>query len=163
MVREQSFAPVADGRTRLLILGSLPGAKSLAEGQYYANPRNAFWALMGEVIDVDLSTLPYPQRLETLLAHGVGLWDVIADAERKGSLDSAIRAPRPHDLAVQASLLPALSALAFNGGTAAKIGLRQLGAGSRRYWTLTLLSSSGACAVRAGVKRADWMRLKEHL
>lgn len=163
MIRERAFPPVVDANTRLLILGSLPGRQSLDARQYYANPGNGFWALVGAVIGVDLRTLPYPERLEALLAHQVGLWDTIAEAARRGSLDSAIRDPQPRDLAAMTATLPALTTIAFNGVKAAQIGLKQLGAAAERYRMLTLLSSSGACAVRAEVKRADWMRLRESL
>ena len=90
-----NFPPVVDAGTRLLILGSLPGDASLKAAQYYAHPRNGFWPLIGGVVGEDLVALPYDQRLTRLLAHGVGLWDVIASAERAGSLDAAIRSPEP--------------------------------------------------------------------
>src|SRR3546814_883544 len=86
--RAHAFPPVADARTRVLILGSLPGRASLAAGEYYANPGNGFWRLLGAAVGTELAALPYAARLEALLAHGVGLWDVIAHAERAGSLDS---------------------------------------------------------------------------
>jgi hypoxanthine-DNA glycosylase len=161
--RKAAFGLVADANTRLLVLGSLPGVQSLERQQYYAHPGNGFWTLMGLVTDTDLRTLPYAERLETLRAHRIGLWDVIADATRAGSLDSAIRDPRLRDLATVAATLPALKAIAFNGGTAAKLGLRQLGAEAARYEIVTLLSSSGACAVKAEVKRTDWLRLRAAL
>ncbi|WP_136163662.1 DNA-deoxyinosine glycosylase [Sphingomonas flavalba] len=163
MTREQAFPPVVDERTRLLILGSLPGRRSLDARQYYANPGNRFWALVGMVIAVDLRALAYPARLDVLRAHRIGLWDVIAAAERQGSLDSAIRNPELRDLAAMAATLPGLTTIAFNGVKAASTGLRQLGAAAARYRTLTLLSSSGACAVRAEVKQADWLRLRDCL
>lgn len=158
--RKQSFALIADARTRLLILGSLPGQRSLELQQYYANPGNGFWRLLGTVIGTDLIALPYDQRLATLRIHGIGLWDVVADARRQGSLDSAIRDPSLRDLATVAAGLPGLRAIAFNGQTAARLGLRQLGAAATGYEIVTLLSSSGACAVKAEVKQADWMRLR---
>jgi hypothetical protein len=52
---------------------------------------NKFWLLMSEVIGIALVPLAYEARLQTLLTHGVGLWDVVAEAHRPGSLDSAIR------------------------------------------------------------------------
>lgn len=158
--RDHAFPPVADARTRLLVLGSLPGRASLAAQEYYANPGNGFWRLMGAVTGVNLPALPYAARLEALLARGIGLWDVIAHAQRSGSLDSAIRDPAARDLAAMADALPALETIAFNGRTAERIGLRQLGEDAARWRVLTLLSSSGACAVRAAVKQADWMRLR---
>lgn len=158
--RKQSFALIADAHTRLLILGSLPGQRSLELQQYYANPGNGFWRLLGPAIGEDLVVQPYEQRLATLLTRGVGLWDVVADAQRRGSLDSAIRDPNLRDLAAVAAGLPGLRAIAFNGQTATRFGLRQLGAAADRYEIITLLSSSGACAVKAEIKQADWMRLR---
>lgn len=124
--RSVGFAPVADARTRVLILGSLPGDASLKAAQYYAHPQNGFWRLVGAVIQLDLASLPYETRLERLLAAGVGLWDVIASAERRGSLDAAIRNPQGADLAALVDRLPLLDAIAFNGGTAARLGRRAL-------------------------------------
>ncbi|MEO8723849.1 MAG: DNA-deoxyinosine glycosylase [Sphingobium sp.] len=157
------FAPVVDGATRLLILGSLPGECSLAAGQYYANPGNDFWRLVGAVVGVDLVALGYEDRLRAIQVHGIGLWDVIAQAERVGSLDSAIRNERHSALGALVDTLPALVAIAFNGQKAAKVGLRQLGEDAQRFRIFTLLSSSGACAVMKAVKWADWMRLGDVL
>ncbi len=92
-----AFAPVVDAETRLLILGSLPGDASLKAAQYYAHPRNGFWPLIGGVLGEGLAALPYDERLQRLKARGVGLWDVIASAERSGSLDAAIRSPEAAD------------------------------------------------------------------
>jgi hypoxanthine-DNA glycosylase len=78
----------------LLVLGSLPGEESLAQGRYYAHPRNHFWTLIGAVIGRDLVALGYEARLAALLEAGVGLWDVVASATRRGSLDGAIRVLR---------------------------------------------------------------------
>lgn len=85
----RGFPPVADPRARVLVLGSLPGRKSLEMQQYYAQPYNAFWRIMGELVGAGLD-LPYRSRLERLRAHGIALWDVLAAGEREGSLDSAI-------------------------------------------------------------------------
>ncbi|MBW8880774.1 MAG: DNA-deoxyinosine glycosylase, partial [Asticcacaulis sp.] len=88
---KQSFPPVVDAHVRVLILGSLPGEVSLRQQQYYAHPTNHFWRLTGTVIGADLVHLPYDMRLKTLLQHRVGLWDVIREARRAGSLDGNIR------------------------------------------------------------------------
>ena len=79
---KRSFPPVVDDRTRVLVLGSLPGEESLARRQYYGNPRNHFWRLMSAVIGVELVPLDYEARLETLLEAGVGLWDTVGAAAR---------------------------------------------------------------------------------
>ena len=75
MARKSSFPPVIAPDTRVLVLGSLPGERSLAAGRYYAHPQNRFWHLIGKVIDVALEPLDYEQRLAALLAANVGLWD----------------------------------------------------------------------------------------
>lgn len=126
MSLKRAFDPVVDPNTRLLILGSLPGDASLKAGQYYGHPQNGFWHLVGGVIGVDLVALPYAERLEALKTAGVGLWDVIASAERSGSLDTAIRNAEAADLNRLVDSLPAIRAIAFNGGTAARLGRRSL-------------------------------------
>lgn len=126
MPPKRAFDPVVDASTRLLILGSLPGDASLKAGQYYGHPQNGFWRLVGGVIGIDLVTLPYPDRLAALKAAGVGLWDVIASATRPGSLDTAIRDVEAADLNRLIETLPRLRAVAFNGGTAARLGRRSL-------------------------------------
>ncbi|WP_434627235.1 DNA-deoxyinosine glycosylase [Chromobacterium sp. CV08] len=162
-VSKRCFLPVADERTRLLILGSLPGDASLAAGQYYAHPRNRFWELLGQAIGVELRALDYPRRLEALLARGVGLWDVIAEAERKGSLDAAIRNQTGNALAELAASLPALRAVAFNGGTAARIGRRQLKAVADRLQLIDLPSSSPAHTLALADKQRVWSSLGDAL
>jgi hypoxanthine-DNA glycosylase len=83
------FPPIVGVRPRVLVLGSLPGRKSLEMGQYYAQPQNGFWRIMGAIFGAGPS-LPYPARLERLIASRVAVWDVLAAGEREGSLDSAI-------------------------------------------------------------------------
>ena len=151
--RRIGFAPVVDADTRLLILGSLPGNASIKAAQYYAHPRNGFWRLVGGVLREDLPSLPYLERLERLKRRGVGLWDVIASAERSGSLDAAIRTPEAVDLRGLIHSLPQLTAVAFNGGLAAKLGRRML-------WgldeiTLIDLPSSSPAHTRSLVEKAS--------
>ena len=118
--RLQGLPPVIGRRTRLVLLGSFPGAASLAAGQYYAHPRNQFWPLLSALLGEDLVALGYAQRLQRLRAHGLGLWDVIAECEREGSLDSAIRELRYNDLASLRRRAPQIQAVAHNGGESAR-------------------------------------------
>lgn len=160
-MRKAGFPPVVDASTRVLILGSLPGEASLAAQQYYGNPRNAFWRLMEGVLGAALAPLDYEARLAALLAHGVGLWDVIAEAERPGSLDAAIRDPAANDLLSLIETLPALRVVAFNGGTAAKLGGKLIG---ERAATIALPSSSPAHAARTFEQKAQvWSQLRSWL
>ena len=118
--RLQGLAPVIGRATRLVLLGSFPGAASLAAGQYYAHPRNQFWPLLSALLGEDLATLGYRERLARLRARGLGLWDVIAECEREGSLDSRIRQARYNDLASLRRRAPQLVAVAHNGGKSAR-------------------------------------------
>lgn len=161
--RKHSFAPVVDAEVRLLVLGSLPGERSLAEGRYYAHPQNQFWMLMSAVIGRDLPALPYPARLEALLAANVGLWDVVASATRKGSTDAAMRDVEGHDIAALAAELPRLEAIAFNGGTALRHGLRQLGPAADGYAIVPLPSSSPLHTIGLAAKRPAWEALRAYL
>ena len=153
MTRHASFAPIVDAGTRVLILGSLPGAASLAAGRYYVHPQNQFWRLVGRAIGVDLATLDYDKRLIALREAGIGLWDVVASAIRAGSLDGAIRDVERHDLAALVATLPAVRLVAFNGAKAAAIGARRLDPATPR---VTLPSSSPAHTLAIPAKVAAW-------
>ena len=160
--RKRCFDPVVDARTRLLILGSLPGEQSLVHNEYYANRQNRFWILMSAVIDIDLRCLDYQTRLQTLVANGVGLWDVVAEAARAGSLDSNIRDRSDNDLLALIGRLPELATIAFNGGTAARLGLKVLGTHASRYRIVQLPSSSPAYTLPYAEKLLQWQALRPH-
>jgi hypoxanthine-DNA glycosylase len=162
--RKTAFPPSVDAQTRLLILGSLPGDASIRQGEYYAHRGNAFWHLIGDVLGEDLRGAPYAMRLKRLRARGVGLWDVIESAERPGSLDSGIRGAELRDLGAFIARLPTLSAIAFNGKTAALHGRRQLGEQQQGLVLIDLPSSSGAYAsLSREAKREAWSSLRKHL
>lgn len=163
MTRKSNFAPVVSPNTRILILGSLPGEASLAAQRYYAHPQNRFWHLVGAVIGHEvLPELGYAARLAALRAADIGLWDTVASAQRSGSLDTAIRHAAPAPLAEFVAALRDLRVVAFNGGTAARIGRRQLAA-----TPLTLIdlpsSSPAYAAMPLAEKRARWLVLKDFL
>lgn len=154
MTRKSSFAPVVAPETRVLVLGSLPGERSLAEGRYYAHPQNRFWRLVGDVIGRDLEALAYAARLQSLLDAGIGLWDTVASATREGSLDAAIREAEHNPLADLVATLPELRAVAFNGATSARIG-RALLAKS----PLALLPLPSSSPAYAAMPYAEKLRL----
>lgn len=158
--RHRSFPPVAGADTRLLLLGSLPGIASLAAARYYAHPQNQFWRLAGGVIGRDIAALDYPARLEALAAAGIGLWDMVAEAAREGSLDSAIRDTAANDLTALVSRLPRLQALGFNGGTSARLFQRHFAGLADRYEVVPLPSSSPAYTLPFAEKQARWMALR---
>lgn len=158
--RKSCFPPVVDTRTRVLILGSLPGDASLQAQQYYAHPRNQFWRLLGDVLREPLVELPYDQRLSTMLQYGVGLWDVIAEAQRHGSLDGNIKEQQHNDLAELIRSLPQLRLVAFNGQTAGK---QQRQVSSLGKNSLILPSSSPAFTQPYEQKLQRWLQLSHHL
>lgn len=142
---QQGLAPVIDRHIRVLVLGSFPGAASLAAQQYYAHPRNQFWPLLGALTGEPLPDLPYADRLARLLSHGIGVWDVLGACVREGSLDSNIRHAQANDFVRLKALAPALRRVGFNGGTSGRFAAQFEAAG---YETVVLPSSSPAHAAR---------------
>lgn len=157
---KHGLPPVARRDARLFILGSLPGDASLAAGQYYAHPQNAFWRLVGTVIGEQLQSLDYAARLERLKANRIGLWDVVAHARRRGSLDQAIREPGHNPLADYLAGFPDLEAVAFNGATAAAAGRKLLEATPLKL--IDLPSSSPANTRPLEEKAAAWGQLARY-
>jgi hypoxanthine-DNA glycosylase len=148
------FPPVVDRKTGILILGSFPGVASLQAQQYYAHPRNQFWRLLSALLEEDFVALPYEQRLKRLLAHRVGLWDVIGACEREGSLDTAIRNAQANDFEMLKTRCPALRRIAFNGKTSGRHAGSFAEAG---FETIVLPSSSPAhAAMNFEQKLALW-------
>ena len=90
MQKISSFPPIINNESKILILGSIPGVKSLEMQQYYAHPQNKFWKIIFELFNEKFST-DYDERIKILEKYHVALWDVIDTCERKGSLDSEIR------------------------------------------------------------------------
>ncbi|MEO8250158.1 MAG: DNA-deoxyinosine glycosylase [Burkholderiales bacterium] len=117
-LRLVGLPPIVSEQSVVLILGSFPGAASLAAGRYYAHPQNRFWPILQAIWSATarpLSLFSYEERSEWLLARGLGVWDVYASCERTGSLDSAIRKPTLNDFASLAAQCPRLAAVAHNG------------------------------------------------
>ncbi len=89
MTKSHGFAPIVGDRLSVLVLGTLPSRRSLATGHYYGHPRNQFWPIMGALFDAGPDK-PYADRIKALTEAGIGVWDVLAAAERPGSLDASI-------------------------------------------------------------------------
>ena len=123
----RGLAPVAGEAPRLLILGSMPGAASLAAAQYYAHPANRFWPLMAALFPEEAESLASPDyyvRLAGLCAAGAALWDTIGECERDGSLDSAIRNLRPNDIGEFLAGHPTITTVILNGTKSASVWRR---------------------------------------
>jgi hypoxanthine-DNA glycosylase len=115
---KQGLPPIVWPHASILVLGSLPGDESLRVQQYYGNPRNQFWQILGRIYAEPIST-EYSERIAFLQRHGIALWDVIQRAERQGSLDSNIRNELPNDFAALFRQAPDLRTIALNGSKAA--------------------------------------------
>ena len=152
----QGLGPMVDANTRLVVLGSFPGVASLRAQQYYGHPRNQFWPILSALWAVDLVALGYADRLSTLLAHGLGLWDVYASCERQGSLDSAIAHAQLNDLASLARRAPRLQAVVHNGGESARSArhTQSLGVAVHRLPSTSPANASWSFARKLGAWRA---------
>ena len=116
---KSSLEAIANQDSTILILGSLPGEESLKQQQYYAHPRNAFWKIISEILNV---TMPedYDQRRTLLLENNIAVWDVIESANREGSLDTAIKNETPNDLVSFLNQHTEITRILINGGKASK-------------------------------------------
>ena len=116
MTNCKSFTPSIDNNSKVLILGSMPGVKSLEEQQYYAHPQNRFWKVMGSICNFpDLSNLAYPEKLQILLNNNIALWDTIKSCNRIGSLDSDIQNETPNDIRKLLKKYPNIKIICLNG------------------------------------------------
>jgi hypoxanthine-DNA glycosylase len=152
---------VARPDAQLFILGSLPGDASLAARRYYAHPSNQFWRLVGHAIGEELQPLAYHERLEQLIGHRIGLWDVIASASRLGSLDQRIRLAEHNQIERLLHDYPDLRAIAFNGATAALAGRKLVGEPPPKVTLIDLPSSSAANTAPFATKAETWSRLAQ--
>ena len=156
MAQVRSFAPIADARARVLILGSMPGAASLAAGEYYAHSQNLFWRILGGMTAAD-PALSYASRTRALKSCGIALWDVLAACAREGSLDSAIDDATivPNDFAAFYRGHKRIAHIFFNGAKAESCYRRHVlptladEPGLRRYERLPSTSPAHASMTRA--------------
>lgn len=159
-----SLAPLNAPNATILLLGSMPGAASLARREYYAHPQNHFWPLIFTVIGESCPPA-YAQRTERLSAHGIALWDSIRVCERESSLDKDIRNAEPNDIEGFLDKYPTIRAVAFNGTMSEKIYRRYF---KEREDIRYILLPSTSPVPRRHIKRLEdkipaWMALKEYI
>ena len=109
-----SFPPIIDESSEILILGSIPGQKSLEKQEYYAHPQNKFWRIIFELFN-EIFTTDYTKKIQILEKHHIALWDVIDTCERKGSLDSEIRNEEANKIEELLHNYPNIKAIFCNG------------------------------------------------
>jgi len=165
--QDYCFPPIAGRDAHTLILGSLPGQRSLHMQQYYAHPYNAFWKLIAAIFEAE-GTLSYSRRVQVLKKHHIALWDVLEAAERPGSLDSSIvhASAQANDFAKFFRAHPRIRRVFFNGRKAEEMYRRfvlpKLGEEFAYIRYESLPSTSPAHAGMTFAKKLDrWSRIKE--
>ena len=164
---DECFPPIVGERAHTLVLGSLPGQRSLQMHQYYAHPQNAFWKIILQLFGV-ASPQPYTRRVRILTDHGIALWDVLAAAERPGSLDSSIvhTSARANDFEDFFRAHPQISRVYFNGRKAEEMYRRFVLPGlSAESAALRYVSLPSTSPAHAGMTFAEklvrWKKIKE--
>jgi len=120
MSQAHGLQPIVSKKSKVLILGSLPGKESLRLGQYYAHPRNAFWPIMGVLFGAGPS-FSYRKRVTLLRSTGIALWDSLRACERIGSLDSSIKDETANDFPRFFDMYPKITHIVFNGAKAEQV------------------------------------------
>ncbi len=149
----RSFPPVFAADARVLIVGSMPSVKSLADAQYYAHPRNAFWPILFDIFGRE-KTDDYAQKKRLIVENRLALWDAARECEREGSLDSDMRDIVYNDFAALFEACPQIHTVLCNGGTAYKLFLKSGYAGDRAV--IRLPSTSPAYTMAFDKKLAAW-------
>ncbi|WP_294298781.1 DNA-deoxyinosine glycosylase [uncultured Chryseobacterium sp.] len=156
--RISSFPPIIDRSSRILILGSIPGVKSLEKQQYYGHPQNKFWKIIFELLNEDF-TDDYSKKIEVIKKHHIGLWDVIDSCERKGSLDSEIRNEEANRIEDLLEDHPNIKAIFCNGGKSFK-NLQKILGKNYKIPVFLLPSTSPLHTVSFETKLEEWKKIK---
>lgn len=150
-----SFEPIASPNATILILGTMPGIKSLELGQYYGHKQNNFWKLVFTIFKENI-TDDYETKKEILLKNNIALWDVLKYCDRVGSLDSAIKNEITNDFEAFLKEHSHIKTILFNGQKAAAFFKKYIPV-SDNYKLITLPSTSPANASKSfEIKRKEW-------
>ncbi len=141
-----SFPPISNPNDTTLILGSMPGDKSLELQEYYGHPRNRFWTIISSITKSKLP-ISYAEKIALLHQSNIALWDVVQQANRKGSLDTAIKNELPNDLEIFIQNHKQLKTIAFNGKKAEALFNKYF----ERKSTLEYISLPSTSPANAGI------------
>lgn len=160
----ESFAPLVDDECKILILGSMPGVKSLAEQEYYAHPRNRFWQLLALLLK-ESNSLDYEAKKALLKRQHIALWDTLGYCERKGSLDSDIRDEVPNDICGLLERYQNIQVVFCNGGKAAAAFKRYFAKKLPRPISVHYLPSTSPANARKNLEALakEWEIILEYL
>lgn len=161
MQRISSFPPIVFNDSKILILGSVPGVKSLEMQEYYAHPQNKFWKILFEIFDEKLIT-NYQEKLEFLKRHKIAVWDVIDSCEREGSLDTKIKDEESNDILQLLNDYPNIKAVFCNGGKSFKT-LQKIVGKNFEIPIYLLPSTSPLHTISFEKKLEAWSKISDHL
>ena len=161
MQKISSFPPIIDRESKILILGSIPGVKSLEMQQYYAHPQNLFWKIIFHLFNEDFTT-NYDEKINILKRNKIALWDVIDTCERKGSLDSTIRNEEANDIRQLIKNHPNIKAIFCNGQKSFK-NLQKIIQKEEGIPIFVLPSTSPLYTISFEKKLAEWNVIKSVL
>lgn len=157
----RSFAPIADARSRVLVLGTMPGPEALRKQEYYGFKGNHFWRIMIDLLAPGRE-LAYAEKLALLRSHRIAAWDVLASCSRAGAADSTIRDTSPNDIPGLLARHPGIHTIFCNGTTSARLFARFFG-GAVAVPMIALPSTSPAHATMPyATKRAHWTVVIAH-
>ena len=151
---QQGLDPIYDMNTEILIVSTFPSEKALASNEYYNNPVNQFWKLMGDVLQIDLISMKYEDRIKTLLKNKIGLWNTVSDCERQTSSDAKIKCAQFNDFSTLDC--PRLRLIAANSEKAYDF-LKKCNA-PQNVEKRVLISSSTARTTPYNTKLANWQK-----
>lgn len=155
-----SFDPISSSNASVLILGTMPGIKSLELEQYYGHKQNNFWKILFTVFNEDFTDV-YEAKKETLIKNNIALWDVLKYCDRIGSLDSAIKNEITNDFDTFLKQHPNIKTILFNGQKAAAFFKKYIKV-SNDYKLITLPSTSPANAGKSfDSKLNEWKIILE--
>ena len=159
-----SFAPLVDAECRVLILGSMPGRRSLDMQEYYAHPQNRFWRLLALLLKEEMP-LTYADKCALLLRHHIALWDTLGYCEREGSLDSDIKNEQPNAVCELLAEQPQIKAVFCNGGKAAAAFKRYFAKSLPREIDVYYFSSTSPANARKRLENLaqEWQILLQYL
>lgn len=152
-MKSYSFSPISSPDSKMLILGTMPGTKSLELNQYYGHSQNNFWKFMFMIFNEDFST-DYETKKALLLQNKIALWDVLQYCDRVGSLDSAIKNEIANDFENFLKQHPNIKTLLFNGQKAAAFFKKYVHL-EKEYTLIRLPSTSPANAAKSFESKLD--------
>lgn len=161
-MRINSFPPIISKDSKILILGSVPGAKSLEMKQYYAHPQNKFWDIIFSLTN-EKPTKDYSEKIEILKRHTIALWDVIDSCERSGSADSEIRNEINNDVKMLLKKFPQIKAVFCNGQKSFRNLNKILQKDILKIPVILLPSTSPLHTISYEIKLEAWKQIKQYL